>query len=168
MKKKLFAFAIFMALSLSLSACGSSAVAKTEAPVAEPQVTETVGTPVEDNGQNSPVTDSTDYSGVYQETNSGRGEMHISGSPDHYDISVDWSFNPGENTTWTFSGTFDSDGVLNFSDCFKVTTAYYENGEVQDATTEYSWATGSLSTDGNGGFVWSIPQDSSISGSIFR
>ncbi|MBQ9663225.1 MAG: hypothetical protein IJV40_08765 [Oscillospiraceae bacterium] len=116
----------------------------------------------------TPALTPTDYSGVYQETNSGRGDLRISGSPDHYDISVDWSFNPGENTTWTFSGTFDNNGTLNFSDCVKVTTAYYENGEVQEATTEYSWAIGGLSTDGNGGFVWSIPQDSSVSGSIFR
>ena len=130
-------------------------------------ITVTAAAPAPDT-TNDGIDHSIDYSGVYYETATGHGIMNISGSPDHYDISVEWSFNPGENTCWTFSGTFDSSGSLNFSDCAKVTTTYYENGEIQDSTTEYAWASGSLSITGAAGFVWNIPQDSAVSGSVFE
>lgn len=54
MKKTLFAFLLFLALVLSLSACGSARPAQTETPAAEPQAAADAETPAEGNGQSAP------------------------------------------------------------------------------------------------------------------
>ena len=124
-------------------------------------------TPVPVTPAPEPAYDDTDYSGNYYEAVGGRGMMTISGGPSHYDVVVTWSSSAFETSTWTFSGTFDTSGTMYFSDCARVTDTYYEDGSY-DTTTDYAWATGTLSITGASGFVWNVNGDSDISGSVFQ
>lgn len=148
-----------IALAASLAGCSTESTSTTDFKV----------TTTEDDSANDKAEAPTeiDRSGTLY-TDDECGKMSIVGDPDHYDIVVEWSFNPGEMTVWTFSGTFDTSGAMHFEDCGRVTTSYFENGEVNEFTTDFLYAVGSLSDDGNGGLVLNIPQDSDISGSVFR
>ena len=107
------------------------------------------------------------YSGTYYGP-AERGRMTIIGGPDNYNVTVDWSLNPAENSIWTFSGTFDDSGTLIFNDCSKTTTTYYEDGTIKDSIEEFSGASGTLSEIGGNGLIWSIPQDNAVTGTIFE
>ena len=58
-----------------------------------------------------------DYTGTYVEQLAQRGTMKITGSPELYKVSVDWSGSYKDLSNWTFSGKFSDTGVLSYTDC---------------------------------------------------
>ena len=69
------------------------------------------------------------YEGTYVESVAGRGMMDIRKESDNsYLITVNWSASYNTVANWTMHGTFDDNGVLNYTDCTKLITVYDESG----------------------------------------
>lgn len=142
MKKKLIAFALFMALMLSLAACGSAPVAETEVPATEPQVTETVETPAEDDGQN-PVMN---FVGVYSTEYNTEALVEADGA-DGAKITVTWAGSPWFHNQTVMSGSFDPETLtMTFANSTLTEYTYASDGSVAEEKTSY--------TDGKGNAVF--------------
>ena len=132
MKKKLLAFILFMALVLSLAACGSAPGAETE-----PQAAETVETP-EDDGQN-PVMN---FVGVYSTEYSMEALVEAEGA-ENARITVTYAGTPWFHNQTVVSGRFDPETLtVEFSDATLTEYTYNSDGSVAEEKTSYTGGTG--------------------------
>ena len=69
-----------------------------------------------------------DYSGEYVETNAGRGTITVTKKDDGYDVWIRWPNSAEEVYNWNFSGTFDDNGVMQYTGCKKTIITFDENG----------------------------------------
>lgn len=134
MKKTLFAFLLSLALVLSLSACGSARPAQTEAPAAEPQLTETAQTPAEDSGQN-PVMN---FVGVYSTEYSTEALVEAEGA-EYARITVTYAGSPWFHNQTVMSGRFDPETLtVEFSNATLTEYTYASDGSVTEKKTSYT------------------------------
>ena len=96
------------------------------------------------------------YAGTYQETVRG-ASIHVSGPANNAQVTITWASSATESSTWTFSGAFDANGVLQYSSAVKTDSTYDETGA---ATTVTSHTSGQLrySSDPKG-LYWSDSSD---------
>ena len=111
--KKIALFVLVSAMVLSAAACGAS------------------------------DKDSNDGSSQSVSDTAGKKEVDYSGEYVEYDIWIRWPNSVDEAVNWTFSGTFDENGVLSYSGCEKSVVKFDENGN-DTLTTEYTDGTGKL------------------------
>ncbi len=95
-----------------------------------------------------------DYTGTFTEARAQRGTMEISGSPELYEVVVDWYEGSTEYIT-TFSDTFSDTGILSYSN--GVLTVIFEDGSHE---LRYTGGTGSLAYVDSGvvGVYWTDDQ----------
>lgn len=122
MKKtlKLISLVLTLILALSFSACGGGSTEdETE------------------DGQNPAM----NYVGDYV---NNRASIFIGAEgADGINATVTWATSAAENSTWTMSGTFDSENLqFEYSDCIKTDYVYGSDGEIDDMNEVY--------TDGHG------------------
>ena len=81
--------------------------------------------------------------GDYMDSLGQRASMKITGPASLYYITIHWGGSWNESAEWTFSGSFDSTGVLRYTDCTKKTVTYDSSGS-SSSVVNYSGGTGSL------------------------
>ena len=91
--------------------------------------------------------------GTYVDSIAQRASLRITGGPTVYDVTVDWSSSYAETSNWTFSGSFDGRGVMQYNNATMVTTTYKDNGS-GSVVTNYSNGTGYLQFTGSGQLIW--------------
>ena len=82
-----------------------------------------------------------DYSGLYVEPVAQKATIEITGSPERYFVTADWSVTYAEKYHWTFSGQFSADGVLSYSDAVLTVLNLADD----TSTVKYQNGTGTLS-----------------------
>ena len=92
------------------------------------------------------------YTGTYVETQAGRGVIIINKVGDVYSVVVSWSDSAYESFEWIFSGNFDENGVLEYTDCIKKDIVY-EVEEEGTVSKVYENGTGRLRLT-NDGVIW--------------
>ena len=92
---------------------------------------------------NASEKETVDYSGEYVETVGQRASITVTKKDDGYDVWVRWPNSAEEVYNWNFSGTFDDDGVMNYTGCEKTIITFDENGN-DISNTEYTDGTGKL------------------------
>ncbi len=73
----------------------------------------------------------------------GRASIHISGGPELYTVLITWGSSASEHSEWTFTGKFDENGVLTYTDCTRTDLVYTDDVTHTD-TVVYSNGTGKL------------------------
>ena len=68
------------------------------------------------------------YNGTYYASGGGSAILTVSGGPNVFNVSVNWSTTAFESSSWTFSGSFDGRGVLNYNNATMSTVTYDSNG----------------------------------------
>lgn len=137
MKKRLFAWAIILALVFSLAACGSQPAAETAAPAAEPQAAEEV-LPAPDDGQN-PVMN---FVGVYHMDDSTEALVEAEGR-ENAKITVTAAYSPWFHNQTVMSGRFDPETLtVEFSNAALTEYTYASDGSVAEETLGYSDGSG--------------------------
>ena len=106
-----------------------------------------------------------DYSGEYVETNAGRGTITVTKKDDGYDVWIRWPNSAEEVYNWNFSGTFDDNGVMQYTGCEKTIITFDENGN-DTSKTEYTDGTGKLVYKDNA-MTWQDDKDDAGSDSKF-
>ena len=81
--------------------------------------------------------------GEYMDSVGQRASMRISGSATLYSVTIRWGSSYNETTEWTFSGSFDSTGVLRYYDGVKSIITYDAYGN-PNSVIQYTGGTGSL------------------------
>ena len=127
--KKIALFVLVSAMVLSAAACGASDKDSNDG--SSQSVSDTAGKK------------EVDYSGEYVETVAQRASVSVTKGENGYDIWIRWPNSVDEAVNWTFSGTFDENGVLSYSGCEKSVVKFDENGN-DTLTTEYTDGTGKL------------------------
>ena len=97
-------------------------------------------------------TSTVDYSGEYVETIAGRATVTVTKKASGYDVWVRWPNSAAEVYNWNFTGTFNSNGVMNYTKCVKTIITFDENDN-DSLKTSYTNGTGSL-TIKNGTITW--------------
>ncbi len=107
-----------------------------------------------------------DYTGNYVETIAQRGTINLTRtSGNSYSIFVYWSSSAFEHCEWTFTGTFNENGVLNYTDCVK-TTITFDEDQNESTVTNYTEGTGAL-TMTDEGLIWQDNVENCADGAIF-
>ena len=68
------------------------------------------------------------YNGTYQDNVSQRATIVITGTAQASNISVHWADSALKSVDWSFQGTFNANGLLQYSNCTKSTTEYNAAG----------------------------------------
>ena len=82
-----------------------------------------------------------------------------------YNITVNWGSSAAEHSTWSFSGSFDSRGVLSYNNCTKTTSTFDQAGN-ESRVTNYTNGSGYIQM-ANGGLTWYGNQEGDNAGTIF-
>ena len=126
MKKNLPAFVISLALALSLAGCGNTRPSENDTLAVEPQVTEDIQAPAEDDGQN-PVMN---FVGVYSTEYNTEALVEAEGA-DGAKITVTWAGSPWFHTQTVMSGPFDPETLtMTFADAVLTEYTYASDGSV--------------------------------------
>ncbi len=96
------------------------------------------------------ATSSKDFTGSYQDKVSQRATMQITGSAADYTVKIHWGGSASEASEWTFHGTFDTDGILRYTNGVKAVTKVDEGSGTSNITTEYSDGSGKLVSSSDG------------------
>lgn len=144
--KKYLSLMLMLVLTLCFTACGNSGSGA-------------------DDGQN-PVMN---YIGFYT---CDRAEIQINAEGEENGASaiVTWASSATENTTWTMTGTFDSESkVFEYNNCVKINYVYNENGDVEDTTEVYNDGHGTMTfADGDEITVtWKDDKENVADGMVF-
>ena len=184
MRKKIVTVCAALMIAASLAACGNenttgategaSAEATSEAEAttaaeasedaSEASEEETQAEASEDASEAEDTTAAEDkltYEGTYVETTAGRGSITIKkdDSSDLLLVTVDWANGANENISWTFSGQFNDNAELEYSNCLKTTTTYADENDTTGTTVEnYNTGTGKLIFS-DGTMKWQDDQD---------
>lgn len=138
MKKNLFAWIIAAALVLSLTGCAGTPAAGPEAPSAEPETTESVEAPAEEDGQN-PVMN---FVGVYSTDYSSEALVEADGM-ENARITVTWAGSPWFHNQTVMSGRFDPETLtVAFSDAALTEYTYASDGSVREEKTSSTGGSG--------------------------
>ena len=105
------------------------------------------------------------YEGTYVESVAHRGVITIEKYEGTYDVVVEWPGSAFETAYWNFSGDFDEDGVLEYTDCQKLITTYHEDGS-NDTISEYADGTGRIKMTEDG-IVWEDDQENIAAEAVF-
>ena len=97
-------------------------------------------------------TSTVDYSGEYVETIAGRATVTVTKKASGYDVWVRWPDSSSEVYNWNFTGTFNSNGVMNYTKCVKTIITFDENDN-DSLKTSYTNGTGTLTVK-NGTVTW--------------
>ena len=109
----------------------------------------------------------TDYAGTYVESIAKRATIEITGSPALYYVKITWPNGAAENNVWSFSGTFDADGIMSYTNASKTVTTYDSEG-TGVFTTAYTDGTGKLVYSANGNSLyWTDNKESAGDGTSF-
>jgi hypothetical protein len=73
----------------------------------------------------------------------GRASIKISGGPQKYQVFISWGSSASEHSEWTFTGKFDENGILTYTDCTRTDVVYIDNVTHTD-TVVYTNGTGKL------------------------
>jgi hypothetical protein len=99
--------------------------------------------------------------------------MTITKDGDLYQVQVIWADSAAVYNEWTFSGTFNGSGVLEYSNALKVKTVFDENGNptVDEEGNEtphevYNSGTGTLKMT-DGGIEWTDDVEHVADGTLF-
>ncbi len=68
------------------------------------------------------------YNGTYYASDGGKAILTISGGPNVFNVGVNWSNGAYQTSSWTFSGSFDGRGVLNYNNATMSTSSYDTTG----------------------------------------
>ena len=137
---------------------------ETQAEASEASEEETQAEASEDASEAEDTTAAEDkltYEGTYVETTAGRGSITIKkdDSSDLLLVTVDWANGANENISWTFSGQFNDNAELEYSNCLKTTTTYADENDTTGTTVEnYNTGTGKLIFS-DGTMKWQDDQD---------
>ncbi len=108
-----------------------------------------------------------DYSGFYVETIAGRCQLNVEQKGDgSYTVAVHWSGSAYEGGEWYFSGTFDENGKMVYSDGEKIHYIFDEN-ETETRTTEYKDGTGYIQISGDT-LTWQDDMENAAEGNVFE
>ena len=107
----------------------------------------------------TPEQETVDYSGEYVETIAGRAAITVTQKDNGYDVWIRWPNSTEEVYNWNFSGTFDDNGVMQYTDCEKTIITFDENGS-DTSKTEYTDGTGKLLYHDNA-LTWQDDKDDS-------
>ncbi|SEP94021.1 Putative cell wall binding repeat-containing protein [Lachnospiraceae bacterium NE2001] len=95
-----------------------------------------------------------DYSGTYVESIAKRATFTIKATAnDFYEVNVRWPGSAWEVYEYTFTGTFDKDGVLKYKDCLKTLATYDEDGNASRSNVLKN-GTGSIKINEKGELKW--------------
>ena len=112
---------------------------------------------------------STGYTGEYVEKVAKRATITISGAGE-YTIKARWPSTAWEYTEWTFKGSFDANGVMNYQNAVRVDYTYKDENTL-DSVTIYTNGTGKLVySAAENGIYWTsyaTAYDVSISNTFF-
>ncbi len=184
MRKKIVTVCAVLMIAASLAACGTenttgateaaSAEATSEAEdttaaeasedASETSEGETQAEASEDVSEAEDTTAAEDkltYEGTYAETKTGRGAITIEkdDSSDLLFVTVDWANGAMEDVTWTFSGQFNDNAEMEYSNCLKTTTTFADENDTTGTTVEdYKAGTGKLIFS-DGTMKWQDDQD---------
>ena len=90
------------------------------------------------------------YAGSYVEKFVGTGTMDVSNIGNNkYSIHITWAVDSSEYNTWDIVGTFDANGVMNYTGCVKNNTVVRSDGS-KVITTIYTNGNGAITIDANG------------------
>jgi hypothetical protein len=149
MKKtlKLISLVLSLVLALSFTACGGGSQEEAQ-----------------DDGQNPAMNFVGDYV-------NNRASIHIGAEGDDgINAEVTWASSAAENSTWTMSGTFDSENLqFEYSDCVKTDYVYGEDGEVKEQKEAYTGGHGIIKfTDGEElSLTWQDDEEHIADGTVF-
>lgn len=92
------------------------------------------------------------HTGTYVEIVAGKGIIIVNKFSDVYSVVISWSDSAFETYEWSFTGTFNPDGVLEYKDCLKKDITY-ENEEEATVSKVYENGTGRLRLTDDG-LIW--------------
>ena len=98
---------------------------------------------------------STGYAGNFHEKIASKAFMDIvSAGGNAYKVSVTWPNTSSERSIWSFSGTIDANGVLNYTDAIKIVMVYNGTG-IESTTVIYNNGSGKLEySAADNGYYW--------------
>ena len=112
---------------------------------------------------------STGYTGEYVEKIAKRATVTISGAGE-YTVKVHWPSSAWQYSEWTFKGSFDGNGVMNYQNAVRVDYTYKDENTLESVTL-YTNGTGKLVYSGaENGIYWTsnvTAYDVSISNTFF-
>lgn len=121
----------------------------TEADTTEEETTEADTTEAE-----TEKTSSGSLTGRYAGDPQSRATLQIEQQDDGtYYCYIEWSSSASEVGMWDFSGAFDEENVLHYTDCAEWSATYDENGKPTYAEPTYENGTGTLTVDGED-LIW--------------
>lgn len=88
-----------------------------------------------------------DYSGVWQDSVSGRATLDLQKTDDGYAAVIQWADSASANVEWSFTCT-EKDGTLTYTDAVKKYVTYDEDGN-SDEKVLYEDGSGSLAVKDN-------------------
>ena len=105
------------------------------------------------------------YNGTYQDNVSQRATLVVTGNAQLSNITVHWADSAMKSVDWTFQGTFNASGLLQYTNCTKTTTEYNATGG-GIKTTNYQNGTGYLYYV-NGVLYWYDNQENAANNCYF-
>ncbi len=112
---------------------------------------------------------STGYTGEYVENIAKRATITISGAGE-YSVKARWPSSAWEYTEWTFKGSFDANGVMNYQNAVRVDYTYKDENTLESVTI-YTNGTGKLVySAAENGIYWTsnvTAYDTSVSNTFF-
>lgn len=110
------------------------------------------------------------YDGTYSEEHAGRGVITVSSNGgDVCSVYIRWPGSAYEYAEWTFTGSFDSHGMLHYTDCTETVTTYTTEEE-SSTETVYTNGTGTLQYVADGdriGMTWQDDMEDAAADSFF-
>lgn len=94
----------------------------------------------------------TTFAGTYTESTAHRGVIEVTGNSSLYQVKIHWPGSAAESSDWNFAGAVDASGVLQYTNCTKVTTTMDSDGS-GSFLTEYTDGTGKLTFAADGSSV---------------
>ncbi len=102
----------------------------------------------------TPTPSQTSYTGNFHESIAGRAFMDITVSGGIYTVNVTWPDSAEKRFIWKFTGTFDANGVMNYTDAIEISMKYNGTG-LEETVMIYNNGTGKLEYSAeNNGFYW--------------
>ena len=89
----------------------------------------------------------------------------VTGGSGYYTVQIYWSSSYADHSEWSFSGSFDSSGVMQYSGARKTDVHFTDESNHTD-TLIYSDGTGRLSW-ANGVLVWADYKEDIANGMLF-
>lgn len=107
-----------------------------------------------------------DFSGTYVEPNAGRGVVTVSKQGNQYMVQVDWPGSAYEVGSWVMYGTFNDNGVMNYTGGILSVTTFSEENADGETLIEYEDGSGTI-TITDAGLTWVDNKDNVAAGTTF-